>query len=234
MPNWVTTDVTVYADSIIELEAFINSATAGYHVKAGDADLAKENHGMLLDAQVLGKDTFSFGALTGVEDDFAHNWYNWSIANWGTKWDVSGDASRDLLMASLKENEVNNTDTHQYRISFSIASAWSFPSQAWTTISTYFPNLIFSFSAIEEAHFFIMAGAVKNGQWEESVIDPERFWNDLVEVYNLADKDPESPDHEDNIQMEYQDLIYQWLDKVETIQYYNARHGKTKSTVKES
>ena len=234
MPNWVTTDVTVYADTIIELEAFIENATAGYYVKKGDPNVAKELHLSVLDEQVLYKDSFSFGALTGVGDDFGHNWYSWGIANWGTKWDVGGDASKELLMASLKENEVNNTNTHQYRISFSIASAWSFPTPAWTTISSIFPNLIFSFSAIEEAHFFIMAAAVKNGQWEETVIDPERFWNDLTDIYKENGKDPESEDYEDDFQMEYQDLIYQWLENIETIEYYNARHGKTKTTIKEA
>jgi hypothetical protein len=79
-----------------------------------------------------------------------------------------------------------------------------------------------------------MAGAVKNGEWEESVVDPQRFWNDLVGIYDNDGKNHESEEHEETFHMEYQDLIYQWLDNVETIQYYNARHGKTKSTVKEA
>ena len=59
-----------------------------------------------------------------VED---HDWYDWRIDNWGTKWDVNA--------------EIKSQESHQ--ITYAFDSAWSPPSEWLKYIYTAFPKLHF-------------------------------------------------------------------------------------------
>ncbi len=50
------------------------------------------------------------------------NWYDWNVANWGTKWDISSD---DGLMQRLSENTLDA----------SFDSAWSPPTSAYEKLA---------------------------------------------------------------------------------------------------
>ena len=76
------------------------------------------------------------------------DWYDWCVANWGTKW---GDCDTELL-------DDSNT------IDITFQSAWSPPVDAIIHISTLFPDLVFSMSWYEEGMDFYGGMAVKNGE----------------------------------------------------------------------
>lgn len=64
------------------------------------------------------------------------NWYQWSIANWGTKWDLN-------VISFLEKNN---------KIYIIADSAWSPPIEAFEKISEDFPNLIFNIKYKEEGN----------------------------------------------------------------------------------
>lgn len=69
----------------------------------------------------------------------ADNWYDWSIDNWGTKWDVypTGD--------TLEWDDVSECEV---RIEF--LSAWAPPLPVIKALAVRFPNLIFTINYTDE------------------------------------------------------------------------------------
>jgi hypothetical protein len=106
------------------------------------------------------------------------NWYDWNIANWGTKW--------------------SDSDTHivgQYEdmVEFAFESAWAPPETGIAKISELFPELSFVVTYTEEGMDFYGATAFSNGETSEAggqVSDIEGMkeidydaddWEDLME-----------------------------------------------------
>ena len=77
------------------------------------------------------------------------NWYDWNVANWGTKWDV--DAEID---------DYTSCDTE---IIFSFASAWSPPTRAMQKLGELFPNISIRHSYLEEGVGFVGVLTVEDG-----------------------------------------------------------------------
>jgi hypothetical protein len=69
-----------------------------------------------------------YAALDGKKPSCGWDWYTWSIANWGTKWDVSE-------IIDLIEDETN--------ITLSFDTAWSPPCRWLEKASSKFPSLTF-------------------------------------------------------------------------------------------
>lgn len=100
------------------------------------------------------------------------DWYDWNIANWGTKW---GDCE-----TFLDTNEEDMTV-------FSFQSAWSPPVEGLTHISTLFPTLTFVLTYDESGMGFFGAMKVRNG---ESMIEEREFDS----IPNISDVDWDDDD----------------------------------------
>ena len=90
-----------------------------------------------------------------------NDWYEWSCANWGTKWDVSSDA-----LVSESETELR----------YDFDSAWSPPIPAIHHISIQFPDLCFDLEYSETGMNFEGTFIVKDGnitKSEQRVMQPE-------------------------------------------------------------
>ena len=98
MPNWVHNEITVMSDDLDILDRIVAAVE-------GPTDGDEEHV------------AFSFQKLVPRPDDKNDDWYNWNVANWGTKWDA------------------NHPDLHREDglIRFTFSTAWSPPSPVITT-----------------------------------------------------------------------------------------------------
>ena len=112
MPNWCWNHLEVSGDEK-QLQEFVEKS------------LVKDEHSLIQSR--LEHDNFSFEGTLPRGD--RKDWYNWSIANWGTKWDAC-------------EPNINHNDIDYFAVSFE--SAWS-PPIAWIdNIMQDFPDLSFT------------------------------------------------------------------------------------------
>ena len=113
MPNWCENEVTVVARTEDQIKEFKEYVTAG-------------------------KCEFSFEAIVPMPENvkdttYNHlgpnadpNWYDWSIENWGTKWDT---------------NDVQVVDEYEDFIIYSFDTAWSPPEPICAALRDKFPDL---------------------------------------------------------------------------------------------
>ena len=83
------------------------------------------------------------------------SWYNWNIRNWGVKWDVAvSDESKysDTYMEGPTENGENLV------VYYNFDTAWGVAEEALKTLSSQYPDLLFSLSFEEEGGW--------GGEWE--------------------------------------------------------------------
>jgi hypothetical protein len=149
MPNWVSNNVTVTAESKAELDAFLEKAKGkqskiteeehefhfGAFAHPSDEDLPYYR-GELEDAKPEGWDELSHAEQLAHSLKFSgRGWYDWNVTNWGTKWDAC-------------DTYVGRTDELNASISFQ--TAWSPPEPIFRAIAEQFPNLTFDISYEEE------------------------------------------------------------------------------------
>jgi hypothetical protein len=114
----------------------------------------------------------------------ATDWYNWQVANWGTKWDVDA-------------NLVSKSDTE---LTYTFDSAWSPPIQFFVTASPKFPNLKFVLEYDEPGMCFRGTATIENGdlddKFEENYTptchDCEEEFDDNGECSCTREKEPET------------------------------------------
>lgn len=68
-----------------------------------------------------------------------NNWYDWSIENWGTKWNSRNCCIYDTF------NSKDNSE-----LNFSFDTAWSFPFQIFTELAKQYPNMEFEVEFADE------------------------------------------------------------------------------------
>jgi hypothetical protein len=103
----------------------------------------------------------------GYIDD--SRWYDWSIANWGTKWDLSQqyDDTRVYYTEGDSEGGLN------------YLTAWSPNRQFWLTASERFPSLTIDLRYIEEGMCYMGHDIIQAGEMLEQV-----YYNDIpIEAY---------------------------------------------------
>lgn len=120
MPNWCANELTVKGPKA-EMDKFLKAAEA----KAGDTENSEAT-------------SLSLNKLVPIPKGKEDNWYDWNIANWGTKWDVTAELDR------IKPN-------HSH---FSFQSAWAPPLEAFDKISKLFPKLSFELTYDEPGMAF--------------------------------------------------------------------------------
>jgi len=82
-----------------------------------------------------------------IYDRSGDDWYNWNVRNWGTKWDVAKSSNEDHDFTYM-EGPVDNGDNKVVYYSFN--TAWGVPMPALVTLSTQYPDLLFTLSYEEE------------------------------------------------------------------------------------
>ena len=111
-------------------------------------------------------------AIKQLYDKFGFvSWYQWSIANWGTKWNASDTYVEDII--ALPEGNS--------MLTFEFSTAWTHPQPIYEKLAKLYPNLVIttqfdeesgdyhgSFrSANNEQETVIEAGYRKNGPYSE-------------------------------------------------------------------
>ena len=108
-------------------------------------------------------------AIVAHRETGFYDWYDWSIANWGTKW--------NSYNFSMDNDDVPD------RLSFRFDTAWSFPGPIFEKLARIFPTVRFECTCFDEGWFFAGRGAF-NGEPVFEIVEPT---DELYEaVYGVA------------------------------------------------
>jgi hypothetical protein len=124
------------------------------------------------------------------------DWYDWNIANWGTKWSPA-DVYQNLITRNCAE--------------FSYQTAWSPCSPLWQNISNLYPTLAF-IETYEEMGmgFYGLTAHYRGGQFFESFIDiansEDEKW---IDIFNKMSKDDTGEVH-----YEMEELVQEEIGKM--------------------
>ena len=119
------------------------------------------------------------------QSENGNDWYKWNIANWGVKWDASNVELQD---------EAPNGES--YAIHYTFESPWGIPDEALITLSSQYPDLLFTLEFEEETgwggeHEFLrgeqLVGAEYNWKCQECDYmhagDPDELYAEEYEEY---------------------------------------------------
>jgi hypothetical protein len=132
MPNWVKNNVKVIGTKK-ELEFFLEK-----HIKKN-----KINNEILDFETIIPMPENIFRGNIGIKEEEKHgrnNWYDWSIENWGTKWN-----SCDGYL-----NEIDETSCDKSILDFSFSTAWACPYKIYSKLAQLYPNLIIEVDYADE------------------------------------------------------------------------------------
>ena len=88
------------------------------------------------------------------------NWYEWNVANWGTKWDAKdGEVQEPFTVGDLTS------------VTITFITAWSPPLPVFIALTNMFPDLTFSISYTGEEGWF-GDGHGKDGEYHEVYVEP--------------------------------------------------------------
>ena len=122
MPNWCNNNIIIQGPKV-KLQALKKSAEEGKFVNAL-FPMPKE----LADTQSPPRDETDKQKLINKRNkvEYGHdNWYDWRVANWGTKWDI------DVYDNSIQySEELLGKDKGPAKLSFGFDSAWAPPINA--------------------------------------------------------------------------------------------------------
>ena len=126
-------------------------------------------------------------SLKAVEETGFADWYNWSIANWGTKWNA------------YSYSEVN-APGESGRMEFVFDTAWSTPEPIFAAIAERFPTLSFDVAGFDEGWGFAVAGRIEGGECNLECVDADATMYALVygEAPETDDDDDDDEDEDSN------------------------------------
>ena len=113
MPNWCENEVTITGDTEEQIKEFKE------YVSAGEGEFSFE---AIVPMPENVKDT----THNHLGPNSGPNWYDWSIENWGTKWDA---------------DDVEVVDEDEESITYSFDTAWSPPEPICEALRAKFPDL---------------------------------------------------------------------------------------------
>ena len=120
-----------------------------------------------------------------------NDWYNWRVANWGTKWDVGGE---DAFFQLFFSNDNDVSSDHPEGIVLSFDSAWSPPIE--------FYSFMKSEHGFDIRASYFEPGIGFCGDWIDGMDNYyECEWHDfpthLIEEYNMVEfYEEEEEEHE--------------------------------------
>jgi len=139
MPNWCSNEVDITGD-----EATIKEITEV--VKANNYGLFQMNDFVPMPEELRN--------TTAPQDK--PNWYDWCLANWGTKWDLGEEASLQI---------------EDRRIGLGFDTAWSPNCDFWTAFSEKYPKAQISHRYYEEGMSFIGEAFYEDGGFDDNCQD---------------------------------------------------------------
>jgi Ferredoxin-like domain in Api92-like protein len=111
------------------------------------------------------------------------DWYNWNVANWGSKWDIS-----DVYI---------NNESDEDDIEFSFSSAWSPPVDAFKTWAERDGRVTFELDYYEPGMGFLGTSGYDGEHFDEEVIDsnsdPEGYRAVAVDKWGEEFEEEEEP-----------------------------------------
>ena len=129
MPNWCCNNLNVSGDEI-QLREFVEKSTI--NIEKDDEFSFNGTYPMPKTLRITAGTHLSFiekiKRYINIKLYKYDNWYNWSIANWGTKWDAC-------------ESYINHNDIDYFSVSFE--TAWAPPIDWIDNIMRDFPGLQF-------------------------------------------------------------------------------------------
>jgi hypothetical protein len=169
MPNWVTNQLTI-SGTPKEVENFIRNAKTIDDEQEillsfnkfwpCPPELQDISHPVTI---ITNKEYKDNGPAKGITKKMQNelikkygfdNWYDWQLANWGTKWDC--DVTGEWKIASIGAFIMNGT--------LEFLTAWSPPSQAFIHISKRFPKLTFILKFVEPGMCFAGSETYQKGE----------------------------------------------------------------------
>ena len=152
MPNWVSNNVVVTAESKAELDAFLEKAKGeqskvrsegnekfhfGGFIHPSDEELPYYK-GEIEEEKPEGWDELSSAEQLAHKLKFeGRDWYDWNVRNWGTKWDAC-----DVV--------VDESQLNVGVLAYHFSTAWSPAEGAYQRMVEQHPTLAFSFHCEEE------------------------------------------------------------------------------------
>lgn len=120
-------------------------------------------------------------ALQAIEETGYPTWYEWSIANWGTKWN------------SYDFREVS---TEPKKLVFMFETAWSTPLPVFEQLAAKFPFLRFVADSFDEGWGWAAHGVGVDGGYEENLVEADK------DSYEAAYGVPYVPDDDEDVEAE--------------------------------
>ena len=149
MPNWCWNNLSVSGDEI-QLREFVEKSTI--NIEENDEFSFNGTYPMPKTLRITAGTHLSFiekiKRYINIKLYGHDNWYNWSIANWGTKWDAC-------------EPHIDNNDINFFSVSFD--TAWGPPIEWIDNIMQDFPDLCFELEYDEPGMCF---GGLLQAQYE--------------------------------------------------------------------
>jgi hypothetical protein len=134
------------------------------------------------------KEPLSFSNFVPMPKEEEENWYEWNIANWGTKWDISNvEVSFD--------GKVKIQDEEEYYINYMFDTAWSPPIEWVGNLAKQYPELEFELEYREDGVGF--AGKIKasgGGIYFDEQVDVDDIWEQLKKEKKDEDNEEDGED----------------------------------------
>lgn len=161
MPNWCQNTLGISGKEE-DMEMFISKIKE--NVGSGEYKLLENLYPMPqeldIDSAMGSPNNWTEHHKSNVEKYGHTDWYDWRIANWGTKWTES-----DLRVAEeYNVNKFSNLAT----IAFAFETAWSPPIEAFNKIAADYPKLLFTLYYEETGMGFCGSDVWANGDHVES------------------------------------------------------------------
>lgn len=154
MPNWCFSSAVISAKTEKELEEFlkfIRTKHISYHRDFATHDIEGETYGVFWNfCKPEDINAYFYGSTpTDEQPDkkIEPEWYEWNMANWGTKWDIYPPMEDEAHI--IKDPNGNN-----YFFVWNFKTAWSPPEPMYREMAVEFPNLTFEYEVTEEANFY--------------------------------------------------------------------------------
>lgn len=210
MPNWCHNEVTVYGkpDEIQSLVDAMKYTTKNIY----DAEYEDYSFSHLYPCPEELSNTVS-GFFSDPVEAAAHkkqqeanlekygftDWYEWCVANWGTKW---GDRNLDW-MTNVDDNGKVAKDAEYACVRFD--TAWSPPTALMTRVSEMYPNLTFVLFFTEESDAYVGYEVFQKGVLVTQHTEEPSIPKDILELLDKDDDEAYEKLHE--WQLEYSDRV---------------------------
>jgi hypothetical protein len=160
MPNWCDGEVDIYGTSQ-DLKAILAQAGRGTYKVETDWDKEAQKYKNVSEHP----NVFSFENFHPTPPELleGEGWYNWRIANWGTKWDL---AQGELSFTEIVPND-DPAKPFDWRIGLGFQTAWSPALDLFEKISEQYPEVYIEYRYIEEGMSFFGITTFEGGSAEE-------------------------------------------------------------------